>query len=94
MNIFSKSEILEKDDFPDIEVKSRYPDYNNSRSKTKRVIIKELFDPSHYDPDTRPGEGMIAMVVWEHKGRVRKMPSRLWYSSSTKDFGKPPLPLP
>jgi len=24
--------------------------------KTKREIIKELFDPDHYDPDTRPGE--------------------------------------
>ena len=29
------------------------------RAKTKREIIKELFDPSHYDPDTRPGEGII-----------------------------------
>jgi len=29
------------------------------RAKTKREIIKELFDPSHYDPDTRPGEGTI-----------------------------------
>jgi len=25
-------------------------------AKTKREIIKELFDPSRYDPDTRPGE--------------------------------------
>ena len=78
VNIFVKSEILEKDDFPEIEVKSRYPDYNHSRAKTKREIIKELFDPSHYDPDTRPGEGMIVMVVWEHKGRVRKRPSWLY----------------
>merc|ERR1712212_805077 len=29
---------------------------NTTWAKTKREIIKELFDPSHYDPDTRPGE--------------------------------------
>jgi len=29
---------------------------NTTWGKTKREIIKELFDPSHYDPDTRPGE--------------------------------------
>jgi len=29
---------------------------NTTWAKTKGEIIKELFDPSHYDPDTRPGE--------------------------------------
>merc|ERR1712032_1643737 len=29
---------------------------NTTWAKTKREIIKELFDPSHYDPDSRPGE--------------------------------------
>merc|ERR1712032_1090778 len=29
---------------------------NITWAKTKREIIKELFDPSHYDPDARPGE--------------------------------------
>ena len=71
VNIFVKSEILEKDDFPEIEVKSKYPDYNHSRAKTKREIIKELFDPSHYDPDTRPGEGMIPFVISLREGLER-----------------------
>ena len=30
-----------------------------NRGKKKADIIKELFDPAHYDPDTRPGEGLI-----------------------------------
>jgi len=31
-------------------------DLNTSWGKKKADIIKELFDPAHYDPDTRPGE--------------------------------------
>ena len=33
-----------------------------NRGKKKADIIKELFDPAHYDPDTRPGEGLILSI--------------------------------
>ena len=33
-----------------------------NRGKKKADIIKELFDPAHYDPDTRPGEGLIPSI--------------------------------
>ena len=33
-----------------------------NRGKKKADIIKELFDPAHYNPDTRPGEGLIPSI--------------------------------
>ena len=57
------SKLLETTNCVETELKLRYLHHVMTRAKTKGEIIKELFDPSHYDPDTRPGEGTIPIIV-------------------------------